>query len=73
MGKSLRFRYKQRIFKMIDELEARKQACLEAVDGICLNCGHTVGAYPNGKVMHTRKAEYSVTCWKCECRNAELS
>ena len=74
MGKSLKFRYKQRIFKMIDELEARKQACLEAVEGICLNCWHPVGAYPGSKVLyHIRKgSEYSITCWTCECKKPKL-
>jgi hypothetical protein len=80
MSKSLKFRFKPRINKidkMIAELEARKQACLETdydLLGNCLNCGHPIGVYSNSQVLyHIRKGfEYSITCFQCDCRNPKL-
>jgi len=79
MSKSLKFRFKSRagqIDGMIAELEQNRRGCLEYMEpviGSCLYCGHPVGAYPGSQVLyHLRGCEYSVTCWLCQCRKAEI-
>ena len=44
---------------------------------IC-ECGHPIGNYPGGKLMHIRgkpgeESEFSITCWRCKCKSAEAS
>jgi len=79
MSKSLKFRFKSRagqIDGMIAELEQNRRGCLEYMEpviGSCRNCNHPIGAYPGGVLYHARKGcEYSVTCWLCQCRKAEI-
>jgi hypothetical protein len=74
VSKSLKFHFKtKRIDNMVKELEERKQACEEAIEGTCRNCSHLVGTYPDSKVLyHLRGFDYSTTCFECWCRKAEL-
>jgi hypothetical protein len=41
---------------------------------IC-KCGHAIGHCLDSTIMmHLRKGcEYSVTCWECDCRKAEIN